>query len=95
MQKDGEALEDIMTKNESEEFTKAWLEAENIITLIDPQFVPEQQLQRPEKAGPKEIKLLLQFLRVLVKVLLHDKESTERENISLARLVDSHMGSKP
>lgn len=79
-----------MTKSEREEFRKAWLEAENIITVIDPQFQPSVQFKRPEEAGPTEIKLLLQFLRVQVKLLLHDKESTERENMSLSRLIDQH-----
>lgn len=77
-----------MTKEEKKEFSEAWLEAENIITMIDPQFIPKEQLKRPENSGPKEIKLLLQFLRVLVRSLLHDKESTVRENMSLSRLID-------
>lgn len=79
-----------MTKIEKKEFRDAWLEAENVITMIEPQFVPEKQFKRPEEASPKEIKLLLQFLRTLVRMLLHDKESTERENISLSRLIDQH-----
>ena len=82
-----------MTKLEKEEFRDAWLEAENVITLIEPNFVPEKQFKRPEQSGPKEIKLLLQFLRVLVKVLLHDRESTQRENMSLSKLIDQYAGS--
>lgn len=77
-----------MTKEEKKEFRDAWLEAENIITLIEPNFIPEKQFKRPEESGPKEIKLLLQFLRLLVRSLLHDKESTGRENLTLTRLVD-------
>ena len=77
-----------MTKEERKEFTKAWLEAENVITLIEPNFVPEKQFKRPSEAGPKEIKFLLQFLRVQVRLLLHDKESIQRENMSLSKLID-------
>lgn len=80
-----------MTKEERLQFTHAWLETENIITVIEPGFMPEQQFKRPEDCGPKEIKFLLQFLRLQVKMLLHDKESTERENMSLANLVDSNQ----
>jgi len=80
-----------MTKTEKEQFTQAWLEAENVITVIDPEFIPEKQIKRPEEAGPKEIILLLQFLRLLVKLLLHDKESTARENQSLSKLVDQYV----
>lgn len=79
-----------MTKKERKEFSEAWLEAENIITLIEPEFVPEKQFLRPEEATPTEIKLLLQFLRVAVKLLLHDKESTARENLTLSGLVDQN-----
>ena len=82
-----------MTKQERKEFTRSWLEAENIITLIELEFVPEKQFRRPGEAGPKEIKLLLQFLRIQVRMLLHDKESTERENQTLAKLVDQHVNS--
>lgn len=82
-----------MNKEEKKQFRDAWLEAENVITVIDPHFVPTVQFKRPEDAGPKEIKLLLQFLRVQVKVLLHDKESTERENLSLVKIVDQHIHS--
>ena len=80
-----------MTKVEREQFNYAWLEAENIITVIEPRLVPEHQFKRPEVCGPKEIMLLLQFLRLQVKMLLHDKESTERENISLVNLVESNQ----
>ena len=83
-----------MTKLEQKHFTLAWLEAENIITLIDPEFIPEEYFKRPEDCGPKEIKLLLQFLRFMVKMMLHDKESTERENISLVNLVKHNSGVK-
>jgi len=77
-----------MKKSERKEFNEAWLETENIITIIEPSLKPEHQFRRPEKSGPKEIKLLLQFLRLQVKMLLHDKESTERENMTLSRLVE-------
>lgn len=77
-----------MNRKERKEFNESWLEAENIITLIEPTFIPERQFKRPEEAGPKEIKLLLQFLRVVVKDLLLDKEATGRENETLGRLVD-------
>jgi len=77
-----------MTKNERKEFRDSWLEVENIITLIEPGFVPEKQFKSPETSGPKEIKLLLQFLRLVVKDLLLDKEATGRENETLAGLVD-------
>jgi len=77
-----------MTKNEKKEFRDAWLETENIITLIEPNFIPEKQFKRPENSGPKEIKLLLQFLRIQVKMILHDRESTERENQTLVNLID-------
>jgi hypothetical protein len=79
-----------MTKQERKEFTKAWYEAENIITLIEPEFIPEKQFKRPEEAGPYELNLLLQFLRVAIKMELHDKESTHRENETLRNLVDQH-----
>jgi len=81
-----------MTKEERKQFHDCWLEAENIITLIEPNFVPEKQFKRPEESGPREIKLLLQFLRVQVRLLLHDKESTERENMSLSNLIDQQVG---
>lgn len=77
-----------MTKEERLQFTQAWLEAENIVTVIEPQFVPEEHFKRPEDCGPQEIVLLLQFLRLQVKMLLHDKESTERENQVLVNLVE-------
>ena len=80
-----------MTKEERKEFRNAWLEAENIITLIEPNFVPEKQFKRPSESGPKEIKFLLQFLRVQVRLLLHEKESTERENMTLAKIVDQQV----
>ena len=80
-----------MTKSERKEFFDAWLEAELIITTIEPNFVPEKQFRRPEESGPKEIKLLLQFLRVQVKMFLHDKESTEREKMTLANIVDQYV----
>jgi len=82
-----------MTKKERKHFHDCWLEAENVITLIEPEFVPEKQFRRPDASGPKEIKLLLQFLRVQVRMLLHDKESTERENLTLAQLVDQQQSS--
>jgi len=80
-----------MTKQERKEFVKTWYEVENIITLIEPQFTPEEHFKRPEECGPKEIKYLLQFLRFQVKMLLHDKESTERENMSLVKLVEDNQ----
>ena len=86
---------EIMNRKERKQFTQAWLEAENIITMIEPEFVPEKQFRRPEKSGPEEINFLLQFLRLVVRVMLHDKESTERENLTLAKLVDQHVGSNP
>ena len=81
-----------MTKEEKKQFKEAWLETENIITVIEPEFTPEEYFKRPEECGPNEIKFLLQFLRLQVKMLLHDKESTERENINLVNLVDSNQG---
>jgi len=83
-----------MTKKERKEFTQAWLETENIITIIEPELNPEHQFRRPERSGPKEINLLLQFLRLQVRMLLHDKESTMRENETLARLVDQYADSQ-
>lgn len=77
-----------MTKTEKKEFCEAWQEAENIITVVEPTFQPEKQFKRPQDAGPKEIKLLLQFLRVVVKDLLLDREATHRENETLGNLVD-------
>jgi len=76
-----------MTKDEKEQFVQAWLEAENIITLLDPYFQPEKQLKRPEESGPQEIKKLLQFLRIQVKLFLHDKESTERERNTFYKML--------
>jgi len=78
-----------MTKEEKVQFIHAWQEAENIITVIEPELIPEQQFKRPENCGPKEINFLLQFLRLQVKMMLHDKESTERENQTLANLIDN------
>jgi len=77
-----------MTKQERKEFSESWYEAENVITLIEPEFIPEEYFKRPEECGPKEIKYLLQFLRFQVKMMLHDKESTERENMSLVKLIE-------
>lgn len=68
-----------MTKDEKKQFTQAWQEAENIITIIDPYFQPKEMLKRPEESGPQEIRSLLQFLRIQVRSLLHNKESAERE----------------
>jgi len=79
-----------MTKNEKKQFCEAWYEAENIITIIDPNFQPEKQVKRPEEAGPQEIKSLLQFLRIQVRMLLHDKESTERERNGLDKILQEH-----
>jgi len=80
-----------MTKAERIQFNNAWIEVENIITVIEPRLEPEEQFKRPEECGPKELKYLLQFLRLQVKMLLHDKESTERENMSLANLIDNNQ----
>lgn len=80
-----------MTKDEKKHFNDAWLEAENIITLMDPNFQPEKQFKRPEEAGPHEIKLLLAFLRLAVRSFLHDKESTERENQTLTKMIDNQV----
>ena len=82
-----------MNRKERKCFCEDWLELENIITMIEPEFRPEVQFRRPEVCGPEELKYLLQFLRVLVRLLLHDKESTVRENMSLAKLVDQHVAS--
>jgi hypothetical protein len=79
-----------MTKNEKKQFCEAWLEAEDIITLIDPNFQPEKQVKRPEEAGPQEIKSLLQFLRIQVRLLLHDKEATERERNGFYKILQEH-----
>jgi len=83
-----------MTKEERKHFRDCWLEAENIVTVIEPQFTPEEYFKRPEDCGPNEIKYLLQFIRLQVKMLLHDKESTERENVSLANLVEHNQGAE-
>lgn len=80
-----------MNKKDRKQFYDAWLEAENIITLIDTSFVPEKQFKRPEEAGPEELKLLLQFLRIQVRMLLHDKESTHRENMSLSKVISEQQ----
>ena len=77
-----------MRKNERKQFSQAWLEVENIITMISPEFIPEKQFMRPEKAGPEQLNLLLQFLRLQVRMFLHDKESTERENMTLSNLIE-------
>lgn len=82
-----------MTKKERKHFRDCWLEAENIISLIEPEFIPEKQFRRPEQSGPAEIKLLLGFLRLLVRALLHDRESSKRETQSLAKIVDQHIHS--
>lgn len=82
-----------MTKKERKQFTEAWYEAENIITLIEPEFVPEEQFRRPEQSGPREITYLLQFLRFQVRMLLHDRESTGRENMSLVKILDQQIHS--
>lgn len=80
-----------MTKNEKKEFCKAWLEAENIITVIDPHFKLASRFKSPEEAGPLEIKLLLQFLRIQVRALLLDRDATQRENMTLAKLIDDQQ----
>ena len=77
-----------MTKKEKKLFVQAWLEAENLITLIYPEFHPEIQFKRPEDASPLELNMLLQFLRLVIKMLLHDKESTEREIMSLTNILN-------
>lgn len=79
-----------MTKDEKEQFAQAWLECENIITTIDPYFSPTENFKRPEAAGPREIKSLLQFLRIQVKLLLHDKEATERERNGFYKILQEH-----
>ena len=80
-----------MRKSERKEFNECWLELENVITVIEPSLIPEHQFRRPESAGPRELKLLLQFLRLQVKMMLHDKESTERENMTLSNLVEQRV----
>jgi len=77
-----------MTKGERKEFEEAWLELENVITVIDPHFNPVSQFKRPKKVGPEELKFLLQFLRIQVKLLLHDNESRVREQESLKALIE-------
>jgi len=79
-----------MTKEERKCFNSCWLETENIITIIDPHFCPTENFKRPEEAGPQEIKSLLQFLRIQVRMLLHDKESTERERNGLDKILQEH-----
>ena len=51
-----------MTKEERVQFIHGWQELENIITVIEPEFMPEQQFKRPEECGPKELVFLIQFL---------------------------------
>ncbi len=77
-----------MTKEEREQFNKCWLEAENLITVIDPRFDPVVRLKRPEQAGPKDLLDLMGFLRILVKVTLHDNESRQRECQTLRNVMN-------
>lgn len=78
-----------MNRKERKQFTQAWLEVENIVTLIEPNFIPEEQIRRPEESGPLELNLLLQFLRLQVRMMLHDKESTEREKQTLTEMFNN------
>jgi len=77
-----------MNAKERKQFIEVWLELENIVTVIEPSIPPEQWFKRPEKCGFGELKSLLQFLRLQVKLLLHDRESTERENITLSQVIE-------
>jgi len=77
-----------MTKDEKKEFKEIWLEIENVITTIDPHFHPVSQFKRPDKVGAGELKLLLQFLRIQIKLLLHDNESMRREQDSLRIMIE-------
>lgn len=81
-----------MTERERKQFVEAWYEAENLITKMDPLFQPTVQLKRPENAGPEEIKLLLQFMRVMIISTLHAKESAERERDSFFNMLQQKQG---
>lgn len=76
-----------MTKAEREQFGICWIEAENIITMMDPYFQPSGYFKRPGESGPEELKLLLQVLRTRVKLVLHDKETTARERDTFYRML--------
>jgi len=80
-----------MNKDERREFKEAWLEAENLITLIDPHFKElGGVIHMPEVPTVGDLKRLLQFLRVEIRALLLDRESLEREKIGLRNYIDTH-----
>ena len=84
-----------MNKDERQQYAEAWLEAENLITLIDPQFKElGGVINKPEKPSVADIKKLMQFLRVEIRSLLHDKESLEREKTGLLRFIKNHGDGK-
>jgi len=79
-----------MNREEQQEFQESWAEAENLITMIDPHFKElGGAIHKPDKPKVGDLKKLLQFLRVEVRSVLHDKESLIREKLGLMRFIQN------
>ena len=77
--------------SERDDFMIAWQEAENMITLIDPQFKElGGTIKKPDKATAKDMVVLLQFLRVEIRAMLLERESLVREKEGLYRFIQSN-----
>jgi len=63
-----------MNENDRKEFREAWLEAENLITLIDPHFKTlGGVIHMPDVPSVEDIVTLMQYLRVEIRSLLLDR----------------------
>lgn len=74
----------------ADELKESWLEAENLITLIDPQFEElGGVIHKPDEPSAGDLKKVLQFLRVEIRSMLHKNESLSREKLGLLRFIQS------
>ena len=77
-----------MTAKEKKQVKEIWAELENVISVMDPNFNLKNynlgQLDRERFVGLKD---LITVLRVQIKSLLHDVESTHREKDILMGLI--------
>ncbi len=82
---------EIMTEEERQDFVKAWQEAENMITMIDPEFKKlGGSIKSPVEATATDILTLLRFLRVEIRSMLHDNESMVREKQGLYTFIQEN-----
>ena len=78
-------------ESERDAFKHVWQEAENLITIIDPQFKElGGTIKKPDNASAEDIVTLLKFLRVEIRAMLLNNESLTREKEGLYRFIQSN-----